>query len=127
LRTLKNLDQATDTLGSQDGFALSWIISINTTYLTLVRPGQAATLVALYSLLRNSAAALGAVIIDPLVKAEGFGWCFTGLAIVDLLSTLIAVVSLLKGRRWRKQLEDKVEDKGKAKETTGGGEDIEGR
>jgi hypothetical protein len=65
------------------------------------------------------------------VKAEGFGWCFTGLAIVDLLSTLIAVVSLLKGRRWRKQIEekceDKGEDKGKATETAGGIEDIEGR
>ena len=107
---LSDLYQTTDNF-TKVVFGLSGVISLNTTYLTLVRPGQAATLVALYSLLRNSGAAIGAVVIDPLVKAEGFGWCFTSLAIVDLLSTVMAIVSLLKGRSWRKQLEDKGKSK----------------
>ncbi|OAX82777.1 hypothetical protein ACJ72_02865 [Emergomyces africanus] len=89
------------------GFALSWTLSTNTTYVTLVQPGQAATLVALTSLLRNPAAAIGAAVIDPLIKAEGFGWCFTGLAIFDLISTGIALLSLAKGPSWREAFEKK--------------------
>ncbi|KAL2379495.1 hypothetical protein RJZ90_005244 [Blastomyces dermatitidis] len=91
------------------GFAFSWTLSTNTTYVTLVQPGQAATLVALTSLLRNPAAAIGAAVIDPLIGVEGFGWCFTGLAIVDLSSTGIALLSLAKGPSWRKGFEKKHE------------------
>ncbi|KKZ68738.1 hypothetical protein EMCG_05647 [[Emmonsia] crescens] len=89
------------------GFAFSWTLSTNTTYVTLVQPGQAATLVALTSLLRNPAAAIGAAVIDTLARAEGFGWCFTGLAIFDLLSTAIALLNLAKGPSWRKAFKKK--------------------
>ncbi|QSS59358.1 dityrosine transporter A [Histoplasma capsulatum] len=92
-------------IGVAGGFAFSWTLSTNNTYVTLVAPGQAATLVALTSLLRNPAAAIGAALIDPLISAEGFGWCFTGLAIVDLSSTGIALLSLAKGSSWREAFE----------------------
>ncbi|KAK2774108.1 Dityrosine transporter 1 [Onygenales sp. PD_12] len=89
------------------GFALSWVNATNTTYATLVQPGQVATVVALGSLLRNPAAAIGAAVVDPLIRAEGFGWCFTGLAMVDLLCTGIAVLTLVKGPSWREEMEKK--------------------
>ena len=44
---------------------------------------QAATIVALGGLLRNIAAAISAAILDGLVRGMGYGWCFTGLGVLD--------------------------------------------
>ena len=62
---------------------MTWVFVSSTTYQTECFPTYAATLVALAGLLRNPAAAAAAVIIDPLIDAMGFGWCYTGLALLN--------------------------------------------
>ena len=70
------------------GFGMTWVFVSSTTYQTECFPSYAATLVALAGLLRNPAAAVAAVIIDPLIDAMGFGWCYTGLALLNLLGII---------------------------------------
>jgi hypothetical protein len=56
----------------------------STSYQTECMPTSAAALMALSGLLRNVAAAIAAAILDSLLGAMGYGWCFTGLAFLDL-------------------------------------------
>lgn len=83
---------------------MTWVFVTSTSFLTECVPTQAASVFALGGLLRNPAAAVAAVIIQPLVGKMGLGWCFTGLAIMDLVLVGGAVVLLkLKSPSWRKQ------------------------
>ena len=86
------------------GFGMTWVFVTSTSFLTECVPTQAASVFALGGLLRNPAAAVAAVIIQPLVGKMGLGWCFTGLAIMDFVLVGGAVVLLkLKSPSWRKQ------------------------
>ena len=87
-----------------------------TSYQTELFPKLAASMVALAGLLRNASAAIVAALIDPLTKAMGRGWFFTGLGIVDLLGAGGILVVMVMGRDWGKEEEGA---KGGAKEGVG--------
>lgn len=89
------------------GFGMTWVFVTNTTYLTECAPGLPASLVAIASFFRNMGAAIASVVIEPLIKRMTFGWCFTGLALIDLFSVTMVVILMVKGPKWREILENK--------------------
>ena len=98
------------------GFGMTWVFVTNTTYLTECSPGLPASLVAIASFFRNMGAAISSVIIDPLISKMTFGWCFTGLALIDLFSVFLVIALMVKGPVWRERLEaQKKEQMAKAK------------
>ncbi|AEO68576.1 uncharacterized protein THITE_2118143 [Thermothielavioides terrestris NRRL 8126] len=63
------------------------------------KPGTAA---AANNITRCTLAAAAVAIIDPLVRALGYGWVFTLLGVFDAVSCMLAVVVLRRwGRTWR--------------------------
>jgi hypothetical protein len=79
-------------------FGMSWTFILTTVFLTQHSRIQPATLLVLANMLRNSGAAVSAAIIEPLVRKMGLGWCFSGLAFVQVFG-VAAVVYLVYGRR----------------------------
>lgn len=53
----------------------------------------------------NPSASIGTAIVAPLIKAQGFGWCFTGLALFDLLSVGLAILITVNRWSWTKNTE----------------------
>lgn len=89
------------------GFGMTWVFIINTTYLTECSPGLPASLVAIASFFRNTGAAISSSIIEPLIDKMGVGWCFTGLALIDLFGITMVITLVVYGPKWRKELEEK--------------------
>ncbi len=83
---------------------MSWVFVATTAFLTEAVPRQAAGAFALGNLLRTPGSAIAAVVVHPLVRAMGHGWCFTGLAILDLVVVGSSVLVLRqRGRIWRER------------------------
>ena len=93
------------------GFGMTWVFVSSTSYQTECAPRHAATLVALAGLFRNIAAAIAAAIIDRLTQRMGLGWCFTGLAIMDLLGIIGVIVIIRRGPIWKKLWDEKETSK----------------
>lgn len=72
---------------------MNWVFVTTTAFLTECVAQQAAGAFALGNMLRNPGAAIAAVLIPTLVNKLGTGWCFTGLAILDLIVVGSAVIS----------------------------------
>lgn len=89
------------------GFGMTWVFVTNTTYLTECSPGLPASLVAIAAFFRNMGAAIASVVIEPLISKMTFGWCFTGLALMDLFSLAMVFTLMMKGPAWRAELEAK--------------------
>ncbi|KAK4460448.1 putative transporter [Cladorrhinum samala] len=91
------------------GFGMNWVFVTTTAFLTECVAQQAAGAFALGNLLRNPGAAIAAVIIPSLVVKMGHGWCYTGLALLDLVLVGSAVM-ILKERcpGWRAEREAKM-------------------
>ncbi|TDZ22424.1 Multidrug transporter DTR1 [Colletotrichum orbiculare MAFF 240422] len=84
------------------GFGMNWVFVATTAFLTECVAQQAAGAFALGNMLRNPAAAVAALVVPSLVSGMGSGWCFTGLALLDLVLVGSAVVVLrLKSPGWR--------------------------
>ncbi|WLF79015.1 Dityrosine transporter 1 [Lodderomyces elongisporus] len=83
------------------GFGMTWVFVATTTYLTECSPSQPSANVAIGNLMRNVAAAICTAIVEILIKKMGFGWCMTGLGLLDLLGIGIVIVLLRKGPKWR--------------------------
>lgn len=77
---------------------------LSTSYQTECMPTSAASLIALSGLLRNVGAAIAAAIIDSLLKTQGYGWCFTGLAILDLTCIAGLLYIRMRGSIYRERL-----------------------
>lgn len=77
--------------------------------MTLLRPQHSATAVAFSAFMMNVSAGIGTAIVNPLIEAEGFGWCFTGLAFVDLIALAMAILATAKGPSWTKTETDESE------------------
>ena len=93
---------------------MTWVFITTTSYLTESVKNTTATLVALASLFRNPAAAVAAVVIRPLYVRMGIGWCFTGLAIVELGCVASILWLMIVGKGMRERLErSEGENKGK--------------
>ncbi|KAI9677066.1 MAG: Dityrosine transporter 1 [Caeruleum heppii] len=91
------------------GFGMTWVLVTSSSFMTEVAPGQAATVFALGGLLRNPSAALGAIVIQPLIDRMGIGWCFTGLGLIDIFFVGGAVVLLrIRSPYWRRQRDAKL-------------------
>lgn len=74
------------------GFGMNWVFVTTTVFLTECVAQQAAGAFALGNMLRNPGAAIAAVIIPSLVAKMGSGWCFTGMALLDLCLVGPAVI-----------------------------------
>lgn len=91
------------------GFGMSWIFVASNAFLTECIHQQAAGAFALGNMLRNPAAAVAAAIIEPLVRHMGWGWCFTGLAILNAVVVGVAVVLLrVKSVGWREKRAERM-------------------
>ncbi|KAJ2901402.1 hypothetical protein MKZ38_001884 [Zalerion maritima] len=87
-----------------NGFGMSSVFITTTAFLTEAVPKQAALSFALGNMLRNPGAAISAVLAPTLVKKMGWGWCFTGLGLLDLVLVGGAVVWLrVGGTTWRER------------------------
>ncbi|RLV95466.1 Dityrosine transporter 1 [Spathaspora sp. JA1] len=87
------------------GFGLTWVFVANTTYLTECSTGQPATNVAIGNFMRNIAAAISSAVVDKLVEKMGFGWCLTGLGLLDLVGIVFVLILLKWGPKWRREYE----------------------
>ncbi|KAL2859116.1 major facilitator superfamily domain-containing protein [Aspergillus lucknowensis] len=85
------------------GTAIVFVTS--TSFQTECAPAQAATIVALAGLVRNIAAAIAAAIVDSLVERMGYGWCFTGVAILDVVCVLGILLIIWRGRSHGQEVE----------------------
>ncbi|KAK1730231.1 major facilitator superfamily transporter [Colletotrichum acutatum] len=84
------------------GFGMNWVFVATTAFLTECVAQQAAGAFALGNMLRNPGAAIAALVIPSLVSKMGSGWCFTGLALLDLVLVGSAVIVLrIKSPGWR--------------------------
>ncbi|WEW54886.1 Dityrosine transporter 1 [Emydomyces testavorans] len=91
------------------GFGMSWVFVATNAFLTECVAQQAAGAFALGNMLRNPGAAIAAAIIEPLVRHMGWGWCFTGLSILNAVVVGTSVIVLrTKSTSWRKAREAKV-------------------
>lgn len=89
------------------GFGMTWVFVTTTAYLTECSKTQPATNVAIANCLRNVAAAICSVVVDPLVGKMGVGWCFTGLALLDLIGVGIWVALIVYGPQWRRRRDER--------------------
>jgi MFS family permease len=80
------------------------VMVTSTAYQTECQPMAAASLVALSGLLRNIGSAISAAIINALSSTMGYGWCFTGLSLLDAVYTGLIVFVRVRGHVYRKQL-----------------------
>ncbi|MCJ1380009.1 Dityrosine transporter 1 [Xylographa soralifera] len=88
-------------------FGMTWVFITTTSYLTESFHKTPATLVALASLFRNPAAAVAAVVVEPLITKMGIGWCFTGLALVELGCVASILFLMVNGKEMRRKFEEK--------------------
>lgn len=89
------------------GLSTMLIFSLAVTMLTEFLPRKPSTGVAVANFLRNILSCVGSVMGDPLIRAVGNGWLFTGLAVIA--STGLGVVWAMRkfGPRWRKSMDRK--------------------
>lgn len=89
-------------------FGMSWVLVTSTSYLTESSPPHAARMVALAGLLRNVAAAIAAAVVHPLIESMGYGWCYTGLALLVLACISGVVYLKYTGKMYRAQLQERM-------------------
>ncbi|EAW12452.1 putative MFS transporter [Aspergillus clavatus NRRL 1] len=86
------------------GFGMSWMFVASNAFLTSCVPQRAAGAFALGNMLRSPAAAVAAVIIEPLVRRMTWGYCFLGLGLLDLLGIGVMLIVLrIHSPRWRQR------------------------
>lgn len=84
-------------------FGMSAVSVVNMTYMTECPTGYISTNVAVGNMARNLAAGVASLVIDILAKKMGFGWCFTGLAMLNVVSVAMSVVLCRYGHRWNQK------------------------
>lgn len=81
------------------------IFSMVTTMLTEYMPKKPSHGVAVNNLLRNTLACIATIVADPLIKAIGTGWLFTGLAVLSLIIGAVIILLMSRyGEKWATQL-----------------------
>lgn len=93
------------------GVGMTWIFNLNTTYLTECTIGLPVAMVSVGNMMRNVSAAISSFIIHKLIQSMGFGWCFTGLAILNLSSIVFTLWIVKCGSRWRAEFKSKAGEK----------------
>ncbi|XMA13158.1 hypothetical protein WAI453_005949 [Rhynchosporium graminicola] len=78
------------------------IFGVVTTMLTEFMPERSSSGVAVNNFVRNIFSCVGGVVAEPLIKAIGDGWLFTGLGIICWISAFGVVFSMRRfGPKWR--------------------------
>jgi predicted MFS family arabinose efflux permease len=91
------------------GFGSMIVFGLSTTMLTEFMPKQKSSGVAINNFVRNIFSCVGGVVAQPLIRAIGNGWLFTGLGIICLLSCMTVVWAMKKfGPRWRLAMDEKL-------------------
>lgn len=99
---------------------MTWVFITTTSYLTESFKETPATLVALASLFRNPAAAVAAVVVPPLLPKMGIGWCFTGLALLELTCVGSIFFLMVYGKSMRAKMELKKSEEKEKKAVSAG-------
>lgn len=81
-------------------FGMSSVSVVNMTYMTECPTGYVSTNVAVGNMARNLAAGVASLVIDVLTRKMGYGWCFTGLAMLNVASVAMSVVLSKYGHQW---------------------------
>ncbi|QRV87701.1 major facilitator superfamily transporter [Ceratobasidium sp. AG-Ba] len=91
-------------------FGLGFMLGTGTimAYFADVIPGQSASVVACFNLLRNVAAALSAALAAPALNNIGQGWYFTIMSILIGLMSLNLLAVRRWGDHWRQQREEDI-------------------
>ncbi|KAL8297716.1 hypothetical protein RB597_007205 [Gaeumannomyces tritici] len=86
------------------GLGMSSVMVVTFAFLTECAPQSSAAAMAVESLMRNPAAAISSVVTPALLPRMGYGWFFTGFAILDLVVFGAGALALaLHGPRWREK------------------------
>lgn len=83
------------------GIGMTWVFVICNTYLAESIEGAPATPIAIANALRNVAAAIASFIIYKLEQELGYGWCFTGLGLLNVINIILLISLCVWGRKWR--------------------------
>lgn len=84
-------------------FGMSSVSVVNMTYLTECPTGYVSTNVAVGNMARNLAAGVASLIVDKLCGAMGYGWYFSGLALLNVVSIAMSVALCKYGGRWNRK------------------------
>ncbi|GAD94460.1 MFS transporter, putative [Paecilomyces variotii No. 5] len=97
---------------------LTFIASMNTlnTLLVDLFPDRAATAAAANNLVRCWLGAVGAAVIDYMLSAMGWGWCFVFLGLVQILGMGGLLIERNYGMGWRQKRFERLQEKEKKKE-----------
>ncbi|PYI04651.1 putative MFS transporter [Aspergillus sclerotiicarbonarius CBS 121057] len=91
------------------GFGMSWMFVASNAFLTSCVAHQAAGAFALGNMLRSPGAAVAAVVIGPLVQKMGWGYCFLGLGLLNLIGVgTMLLVLRTQAPRWRRERDRKT-------------------
>lgn len=88
-------------------FGMSAVSVVNMTYMSECPTGYISTNVAVGNMARNLAAGVASLVIDILTEKMGYGWCFTGLALLNVASVGMSLVLCKYGHRWNQRHEEK--------------------
>lgn len=76
--------------------------------LTEILPGRASHGVALNNLMRNTMSCVAAVVTEPLIKAIGVNWLFTGVAIICWASSVVIWAMQKGSEQWAARIKEKL-------------------
>lgn len=82
------------------GCGMSSVSVINMTYMTECPTGFFATNVAVGNMTRNLAAGVASLIVEKFTRSWGYGWCFTGLGFLNIISLAMSIVLTKYGQSW---------------------------
>ena len=94
-----------------NGFGMSTVFITTTAFLTEAVPKQAALSFALGNMLRNPGAAVAAVLAPTLIERMGWGWCFFGLGVLDVIAVGGSVMWLRFNEARLRHRRNNVEEK----------------
>lgn len=90
------------------GIGSMLVFAMVTTMLTEFMPRKGSHGVALNNFVRNIFSCVGAAVTEPLMRAIGNGWLFTGFGVICFISGVYSVWAMKKyGPTWRIRMDEK--------------------
>lgn len=92
------------------GIGSMLVFAMVTTMLTEFMPRKGSHGVALNNFVRNIFSCVGAAVTEPLMRAIGNGWLFTGYGVICFVSGLYSIWAMKKyGPKWRIRMDEKMD------------------
>ncbi|EED24402.1 MFS transporter, putative [Talaromyces stipitatus ATCC 10500] len=101
------------------GFTMICTMNSLTTLLTDIFPDRVSTASAAQNLLRCLLGAVGAAVVDQMLKSMGIGWCFTFMGLLILAATGLLWFEYIWGMEWRQKRWKKAAEKAKRERQNG--------